>query len=321
MFLLWMFWRRLYLIRYLHPLTKTLNDILALESVSFPPPPPLVKSPEKQNLNKFCNYHGDMGHNTNDYYHLKRQIEEAVAASSPGERDSSRKPKKWESGKRACQIHKHGFSGKVYYSLSLIDLEVTMGEPGRSKTVLLEFSIVKCRSPYNVIIGRIGMRSLGAVVTTIVPRFVMEHQLKAYPLAEPIAHRKRPLTPDQRQVLKERVFNWLKEGIIRRVQYLGWVTNAVLIKQRSGSWKVQMDYTSLNKVCEKDMYPLLEVDETLASLGGHQYKCFMRLPKEYNQIQIREDNKEKTRFHTEEGIYCLTHMLKELKNSAITLKG
>ncbi|GJZ76243.1 reverse transcriptase domain-containing protein [Tanacetum coccineum] len=32
-----------------------------------------------QNLNKFCDYHGDRGHNINDCYQLKNQIEEAVA--------------------------------------------------------------------------------------------------------------------------------------------------------------------------------------------------------------------------------------------------
>ncbi|GJR55812.1 hypothetical protein Tco_1406333 [Tanacetum coccineum] len=35
---------------------------------------------EKKNLNKFCDYHGDRGHNTNDCYHLKKQIEEVVAS-------------------------------------------------------------------------------------------------------------------------------------------------------------------------------------------------------------------------------------------------
>ncbi|GKB86744.1 hypothetical protein Tco_0959016 [Tanacetum coccineum] len=34
--------------------------------------------------------------------------------------------------------------------------------------------------------------------------FVMEDQLKTYPLAEPVAHRKWPLTPDRRQALKEK---------------------------------------------------------------------------------------------------------------------
>ncbi|GJY68324.1 hypothetical protein Tco_0471306 [Tanacetum coccineum] len=51
-----------------------------MDNVNFPPPPPMVGTPEKRNMNKFCDYHQDQGHNTNDYYHLKKQIEEAVAS-------------------------------------------------------------------------------------------------------------------------------------------------------------------------------------------------------------------------------------------------
>ncbi|GKB85407.1 reverse transcriptase domain-containing protein [Tanacetum coccineum] len=39
-----------------------------------------------------------------------------------------------------------------------------------------------------------------------------------------------------------------------------------------------------------------------------------------NQIRMMEDDKEKTRFHMEEGVYCFTHMPKELKNSTATLQ-
>ncbi|GJS24520.1 hypothetical protein Tco_0453152 [Tanacetum coccineum] len=62
------------------PLIKTPKEILAMESVSFPDPPPLIGTPEKQNLNKFCDYHRDRGHNTNDCYQLKKQIEEVMAS-------------------------------------------------------------------------------------------------------------------------------------------------------------------------------------------------------------------------------------------------
>ncbi|GJW59789.1 reverse transcriptase domain-containing protein [Tanacetum coccineum] len=62
------------------PLTKTPKEILAMESISFPEPPPLIGTPKKQNLNKFCDYHRDKGHNTNDCYQLKKQIEESVAS-------------------------------------------------------------------------------------------------------------------------------------------------------------------------------------------------------------------------------------------------
>ncbi|GJS52499.1 hypothetical protein Tco_0625861 [Tanacetum coccineum] len=50
-----------------------------MDNVNFPPPPPMVGTPEKRNMNKFYDYHQDRGHNINDCYHLKKQIEEAVA--------------------------------------------------------------------------------------------------------------------------------------------------------------------------------------------------------------------------------------------------
>ncbi|GJT48106.1 ribonuclease H-like domain-containing protein [Tanacetum coccineum] len=62
------------------PLNKIPKEILAMESISFLPPPTLVGSLEKQTMSKFWDYYRDRGHNTNDCYHLKRQIEEAVAS-------------------------------------------------------------------------------------------------------------------------------------------------------------------------------------------------------------------------------------------------
>ncbi|GJW39043.1 hypothetical protein Tco_0064888, partial [Tanacetum coccineum] len=62
------------------PLIMTPKEIIAMESVSFLEPPPLIETPKKQNLNKFCDYHGNRGHNTNDCYQLKKKIEEAVAS-------------------------------------------------------------------------------------------------------------------------------------------------------------------------------------------------------------------------------------------------
>ncbi|GKD15208.1 reverse transcriptase domain-containing protein, partial [Tanacetum coccineum] len=275
---------------------------------------------------------------------------------------------------RRCRAQLVGFLGEMYHPLGIIDLRVTMGKAGRNKMVLMEFTIIKCRSPYNVIIGRTGMRSLeatprkgarenteevftisherpnhyitmGTTLTanykrllidvlrenievfvwtgskrTVVSRFVMEHLLKIYPLFEPVVYKRRPMTPDRRLVLKEKVFRWLKEGMIRKVQHPVWVANTIPVKLANGTWKVQVDYSSLNKVCAKDMYPFPEEGEELASIMGYPYKCFLRLPKEYSQIRMAEDDEEKTGFHTEEGVYCFTHMPRELKNSAATLQ-
>ncbi|GJZ98492.1 reverse transcriptase domain-containing protein [Tanacetum coccineum] len=77
------------------------------------------------------------------------------------------------------------------------------------------------------------------------------------------------------------VFAWTQIArIVRKVQYPGWVANAMPIKIRDDTWKIHLEYSRLNKVCVKDMYPFPEVEEKPRSLVGHQYKCFLRLLKE-----------------------------------------
>nr|GEV81455.1 reverse transcriptase domain-containing protein [Tanacetum cinerariifolium] len=43
------------------PLTKTPKEILAMDNVNFLPPPLMVRTPKKQNMKKFCDYHQDRG--------------------------------------------------------------------------------------------------------------------------------------------------------------------------------------------------------------------------------------------------------------------
>ncbi|GKD18253.1 hypothetical protein Tco_1207411 [Tanacetum coccineum] len=62
----------------------------------------------------------------------------------------------------------------------LLDLRVTMGEPRRSKIVLMEFAIMKCHFAYNVMLGRTRMKSLGAVGSMI-------HSMMKFPTATGVA--------------------------------------------------------------------------------------------------------------------------------------
>nr|GEY12093.1 reverse transcriptase domain-containing protein [Tanacetum cinerariifolium] len=56
------------------------EEILAMKGISFLEPPPLIGIQKRQYLNKFCDYHRDRGHNTNDCYQLKKQIEKDIAS-------------------------------------------------------------------------------------------------------------------------------------------------------------------------------------------------------------------------------------------------
>nr|GEW87436.1 hypothetical protein [Tanacetum cinerariifolium] len=63
----------------LDSLTKLPSEILATElQLRLPPCPPTVAPPKKENLDRYCEYHGEKGHYTNDCFHLKEQLEIAL---------------------------------------------------------------------------------------------------------------------------------------------------------------------------------------------------------------------------------------------------
>ncbi|GJZ93924.1 reverse transcriptase domain-containing protein [Tanacetum coccineum] len=61
-------------------LIKTPKEILALDKGEFKPPPPMTTPVEKRNASKFYEFHGEVGHTTDERIHLKRQIEEMLKA-------------------------------------------------------------------------------------------------------------------------------------------------------------------------------------------------------------------------------------------------
>nr|GEU70312.1 reverse transcriptase domain-containing protein [Tanacetum cinerariifolium] len=63
----------------LESLTKLPNGILPTKlQLRLPPYPPTVASSKKENLDRYCEYHDEKGHYTNDCFHLKKQLEMAL---------------------------------------------------------------------------------------------------------------------------------------------------------------------------------------------------------------------------------------------------
>ncbi|GJX67368.1 hypothetical protein Tco_0303095 [Tanacetum coccineum] len=60
-----------------------------------------------------------------------------------------------------------GFAGDVVKPLGKIELEVVFGGGGLFRMVMINFTIVRAPSPYNIIFGRTGLRSIRAVSSTI----------------------------------------------------------------------------------------------------------------------------------------------------------
>ncbi|GJW61617.1 reverse transcriptase domain-containing protein [Tanacetum coccineum] len=86
-------------------LTKTPKEILALDKGKFKPPPPMTTPVEKRNASKFCEFHGEVGHTTDECMHLKRQIEEMLKA---GKLSHLIKELKQNNGKDQAKVAKKG---------------------------------------------------------------------------------------------------------------------------------------------------------------------------------------------------------------------
>ncbi|GJR25029.1 reverse transcriptase domain-containing protein [Tanacetum coccineum] len=79
-----------------------------------------------------------------------------------------------------------------------------------------------------------------------------------------------------------------------------------------------VDFTNINKACPKDCYPLPEIDWKIESLSGFRLKCFLDAYKGYHQIQMAEEDKDKTSFYAGEGVFCYKKMPFGLKNTGAT---
>ena len=105
-------------------------------------------------------------------------------------------------------------------------------------------------------------------------------------------------------------------GFIQEVYYPDWLVNVVLVKKANGKWRMCVDFTSLNKACPKDSFPLPRIDQLVDSTAG--LLMFMDAFSGYNQIKMAEEDQEKTTFITSQGLYCYKVMPFGLKNAGTT---
>ncbi|GJT86724.1 reverse transcriptase domain-containing protein [Tanacetum coccineum] len=84
-------------------LTKTPKEIFALEKGKFKAPPPMVTPAEKRDPNKYCEFHADTGHNTDECMQLRKQIDEMIKSGKLSQfikelkqNDKPKAPKKGE---------------------------------------------------------------------------------------------------------------------------------------------------------------------------------------------------------------------------------
>nr|GEX15248.1 reverse transcriptase domain-containing protein [Tanacetum cinerariifolium] len=128
-------------------LTKSPREILALDKGKYKTPPPMTTPVEKNNNNKFCEFHREVVHNTDEYMHLRRQIEKLIKVG--------KLPRLEVKNQMVPAIAPLiGLSREIIWSMGQILLLVKIRDAEHSTLTWMNFVVVRSPSPYNGIIRR-----------------------------------------------------------------------------------------------------------------------------------------------------------------------
>jgi hypothetical protein len=108
-----------------------------------------------------------------------------------------------------------------------------------------------------------------------IPREVAEHKLNIKLGSKPVKQRLHRFNDEKCKVIGEEILKLLSAGFIREVFHPEWLANPVLVKKKNNKWRMCVDYTSLNKACPKDPFPLPRIDQVVDSTAGCETLYFL----------------------------------------------
>jgi hypothetical protein len=90
------------------------------------------------------------------------------------------------------------------------------------------------------------------------------------------------------------------------------------VPKANGKLRMCIDYTSLNKACPKDPYPLSCIDQIMDSTSGCDLLSFLDAYSSFHQIRMAKEDRRHTAFVTVVGLYCYIVMPYGLRNTLPT---
>ena len=106
------------------------------------------------------------------------------------------------------------------------------------------------------------------------PDFICHH-LNVNPSVTPKKQPPRRPSKEHANAVKEEVMKLKKAGAIKEVFYPEWLANTVVVKKKSGKWRVCVNFTNLNKACPKDPFPMPRIDRLVDATAGHPRMSFL----------------------------------------------
>lgn len=119
-------------------------------------------------------------------------------------------------------------------------------------------------------------------------------------------------SPAKRQVINEQIDAWFAQGVIEPSES-PWGAPVVIV-YRNGKARFCVDYRRLNALTIPDEFPLPRQSEILSALSGAQVLSSLDALSGFTQIEIEDEDVEKTAFRTHRGLFQFRRMPFGLKN-------
>ena len=121
------------------------------------------------------------------------------------------------------------------------------------------------------------------------PDFIC-HYLNVNLLTTPKKQLPRRPSKEHAEAVRQEVTKLKQAGAIKVVFYPEWLANTVVVKKKSGKWRVCVNFIDLNKTCPKDPFPMPKIDQLVDVTVGHPRMSFLDVFQGYHQIPLALDD-------------------------------
>ncbi|KAK8944847.1 hypothetical protein KSP39_PZI007981 [Platanthera zijinensis] len=146
------------------------------------------------------------------------------------------------------------------------------------------------------------------------PQREIDFTIELVPGAKPVSFSLYRLAPKEMTKLKVQLQELLEQGYVCPSSS-PWSAPVLFVKKKDGSLRLCIDYREMNKLTEKNMYPIPRIDDLFDQLVGSMVYSKLDLKSRYYQLRIRESDIPKTAFSTRYGHYEFTVMSFGLTNA------
>jgi hypothetical protein len=136
----------------------------------------------------------------------------------------------------------------------------------------------------------------------IPPPSTVTHSIPLMDGTQPFRLKPYRYTPAQKDEIETQIAHLLKSNMIQE-STSPFASPVLLVKKKSGEWRLCVDYRRLNAYTVKNKFPMPIVEELFEELHGACWFSTLDLRSGFHQIMVTPEDRYKTAFQTHSGHY------------------